>query len=89
MTPSWLRGDRTRPATLRAALVDDVVLLVVAVLAALFALRVTDGSLVVLWGAAVVLAGALVVRVPVYRRVARAQRLSAGGGPRRASRRGR
>ena len=74
MTPSWLRGDRTRPATLREALVDDVVLVVVTVLAAVVALRVTDASPVVLAGVAVVVAGALAVRVPVYLRTRRAQR---------------
>ena len=71
MTPSWLRGDRTRPATVREALRDDAVLVLVTLLAGFFALRVTDGSPVVLCGVAVVLAGALVVRVPVYRRLRR------------------
>ena len=70
---SWLRGDRTAPTTLREALLDDVVLVVVTVLAALFAFRVTDGSPVVLWGVAVVVVGVLAVRVPVYLRVHRAE----------------
>ena len=68
---SWRRGDRTRPSTLREALVDDAVPVVVGVLVALFAMRVTDGSPVVLWAVAVVVAGALVVRVPVYLRLRR------------------
>ncbi|GAB4080951.1 hypothetical protein GCU67_05215 [Modestobacter muralis] len=70
---SWLRGDRTRPATFRDALLDDLVLVGVSVLAAFVALRVTDGSPGVLWGIAVVLLGALVERVPVYLRVHRAE----------------
>jgi Flp pilus assembly protein TadB len=78
---SWLRGDRTRPDTLREALLDDVVLVVATVLAALFALRVTDGSPLVLGGVALVVAVALVVRVPLYRRVHRAQRRTSRAEP--------
>jgi hypothetical protein len=75
---SWLRGDRTRPTTLREALVDDAVLFLACLLAAFVALRVTDGSPVVLMGAVAVLAGALVVRVPVYRRVHRESSTTSG-----------